>query len=204
MRRPSNWGFYEASTLYRLGETMASVAEATATMIKNIEAVTGHKISEWIRRARASGFAKHSEILKWLKEKHRIGHGYANYIARAALASDDTDEESLVAAQYAKKKKLLPLYKALVKVVNSFGSDVEIAPKKNNVSIRRSKQFALLQPSTADRLDVGLILRGVKPNTRLEASGSFNAMFTHRVRVSSQTDIDSELKAWLKQAYMEA
>jgi hypothetical protein len=31
---------------------MASIAEATATMVKNIEAVTGQKISEWIRRAR--------------------------------------------------------------------------------------------------------------------------------------------------------
>jgi hypothetical protein len=92
----------------------------------------------------------------------------------------------------------------VLKVVKSFGSDVEVAPKKNNVSIRRRKQFALLQPSTADRLDVGLILKGLKPTARLEASGSFNAMFTHRVRVSSKADIDAELKGWLKQAYSEA
>ena len=184
---------------------MASVAEATATMVKNIEAATGQKISEWIRRARASGFGKHGEILQWLKEKHGIGHGYANYIAKAALAPDDADQESLVAAQYAgKKSALMPVYEAVVKVVKSLGNDVEIAPKKNNVSIRRSKQFALLQPSTADRLDVGLILKGVKPTARLEASGSFNAMFTHRVRVGSKNDIDAELKAWLKQAYTQA
>ena len=184
---------------------MASVAEATATMVKNIEAATGQKITEWTSRARASGFAKHGEILKWLKEKHGIGHGYANYIAKAVLSSEDADEKSLVAAQYAgKKSALIPLYEALVKVVKSLGSDVEIAPKKSNVSIRRTKQFALLQPSTADRLDVGIILRGVKPTLRLEASGSFNAMFTHRVRVSSKGDIDAELKAWLKRAYTEA
>jgi hypothetical protein len=174
-------------------------------MVKNIEAATGQKITEWIRRARASGFTKHGEILKWLKEKHGIGHGYANHIAKAALASDDADEESLVTAQYAgKKAALMLLYEVVLKVVKSFGSDVEVAPKKNNVSIRRRKQFALLQPSTADRLDVGLILKGVKPTARLEASGSFNAMFTHRVRVSSKADIDAELKGWLKQAYSEA
>jgi Domain of unknown function (DUF4287)/Domain of unknown function (DUF5655) len=184
---------------------MASVAEATATMVKNIEAATGQKISEWIRRARASGFSRHGEILKWLKDKHGIGHGYANYIAKAALASDDGNDESLVAAQYAgKKSALMPLYEALVKVVKSLGSDVEIAAKKNNVSIRRSKQFALLQPSTADRIDVGLILKGVKPTSRLEVSGSFNAMFTHRVRVSSKDNVDVELKAWLKKAYSDA
>jgi hypothetical protein len=184
---------------------MASVAEATATMVKNIEAATGQKIGEWIRRARASGFGKHGEILKWLKEKHKMGHGYANYIAKSALASDNANQDSLVTAQFAgKKSELIPLYEALLKMVTSFGGDVEIAPKKNNVSIRRSKQFALLQPSTAERLDVGIILKGVKPSSRLEASGSFNAMFTHRVRVTSKSDIDGELKGWLKQAYLEA
>jgi hypothetical protein len=49
-----------------------------------------------------------------------------------------------------------------------------------------------------------LILKGVKPAGRLEASGSFNAMFTHRVRISTKADIDAELKRWLKQAYAEA
>ena len=152
-----------------------------------------------------AAFARHGEILSWLKEKHGIRHGYANCIAKASLASDDVNQESLVTAQYAgKKSALIPIYDALVSLAKSLGSDVEIAPKKNNVSIRRSKQFALLQPSTADRLDVGLILRGVKPNARLEASGSFNAMFTHRVRVGSKSDIDAELKAWLKRAYTEA
>ena len=184
---------------------MASVAEATASMVKNIEAATGQKISEWIARARASGFGKHGEIVKWLKEKHGMGHGYANYIAKMAIAADGGSDESLVSAQYAgKKAALFPVYEALLKVVRSLGGDVEIAPKKNNVSIRRSKQFALLQPSTATRLDVGLILKGVKSTDRLEASGSFNAMFTHRVRVNSVRDIDKDLKAWLKQAYAEA
>jgi Domain of unknown function (DUF4287)/Domain of unknown function (DUF5655) len=184
---------------------MASVAEATATMVKNIEATTGQTMAEWIRRARSSGFSKHGEILKWLKEKHGIGHGYANHIAKSALASDEPNEQNLVAAQYAgKKSALIPLYSALEKVMKSLGSDVEIAPKKNNVSIRRSKQFALLQPSTAERIDVGLVLKGVKPTARLEASGSFNAMFTHRVRVSSERELDGEFKGWLKQAYAKA
>ena len=98
----------------------------------------------------------------------------------------------------------MPLYLALVKATTALGPDVEIAPKKNNVSIRRNKQFALLQPSTADRIDVGLILKGVEAEGRLEASGSFNAMFTHRVRISSEKDIDRQFKAWLKEAYAAA
>jgi len=184
---------------------MASVADATATFIRNIEAATGKKISEWIRVARSADFSKHGEILKWLKENHGLGHSHANQIAKMALTADGSDGEDLVAAQYSGKRGALkPLYEALVKLAKSLGDDVEIAPKKNNVSIRRHKQFALLQPSTADRIDVGLILKGVKPAGRLEASGSFNAMFTHRVRVTDRKDIDAEFKAWLKKAYSEA
>ena len=79
--------------------------------------------------------------------------------------------------------------------------DVEVAPKKAYVSLRRAKQFAILQPSTATRLDVGLVLAGVEPTDRLETAGSFNAMVTHRVRLESVDQVDKELMSWLRQAY---
>jgi hypothetical protein len=184
---------------------MGSVKDAIASMVQNIEDKTGKTVTEWVRLARGSGFDRHGEILKWLKETHGVGHGYANFIAKQALQADETGEDDLVAAQFAGPKAALkPLYEQLIAVVQAFGSDVEIAPKKNNVSIRRSKQFALLQASTATRLDVGLILKGVEPAGRLEAAGSFNAMFTHRVKLAAAKDIDGELKGWLKQAYAAA
>ncbi len=37
-----------------------------------------------------------------------------------------------------------------------------------------------------------------------EASDSFNAMATHRVRVASAKEVDSELIGWLRQAYEKA
>jgi hypothetical protein len=181
---------------------MASVQDAIASMARNIEEKTGKSVAAWVALVRGSGFAKHGEILAWLKTKHGLGHGYANFVAKEALKAGDGGAEDLVAAQFAGAKSALrPIYDQLVKLVSALGPDVEIAPKKNNVSIRRSKQFALLQPSTATRLDVGLILKGVDPQGRLEASGSFNAMFTHRVRIASAKDIDAELKRWLKAAY---
>ena len=72
------------------------------------------------------------------------------------------------------------------------------------MSLRRKKQFGLVQPSTADRLDVGINLKGVAPQGRLEASGSFNAMVSHRVRVAKAADIDGELIGWLRAAYDQA
>jgi hypothetical protein len=72
---------------------------------------------------------------------------------------------------------------------------------KAYVSLKRKKQFALIQPSTATRLDVGIKLKGVEPSGRLEASGKFNEMVSHRVKVASADEVDAELIAWLKQAY---
>ena len=69
------------------------------------------------------------------------------------------------------------------------------------MSLRRSKQFGLIQPSTAARVDVGLILKGTPAAGRLEESGSFNAMFTHRVKLATPAEVDRELIAWLKIAY---
>jgi hypothetical protein len=39
---------------------------------------------------------------------------------------------------------------------------------------------------------------------RLEASGSFNAMVSHRVRVAGEKDVDAELLGWLRAAYDQA
>ena len=94
-----------------------------------------------------------------------------------------------------------PVYDAIVEAVSGFGGDVELAPKKAYVSLRRAKQFALVQPSTKTRVDVGINLKDVPADGRLEASGSFNAMVSHRVRLSSPDDVDAELLAWLCMAY---
>ena len=48
---------------------------------------------------------------------------------------------------------------------------------------------------------MGINLKGIEPTDRLEASGSFNAMVTHRVRVEAAKQVDKELVEWLKQAY---
>jgi hypothetical protein len=181
----------------------------TTTMIGNLERATGVKLDQWVKRILGSGKAKHGEIVKWLKEEHGLTHGYANLLAHTAKGSaastSGKSDDDLVSAQYAGAKAALrPWYDTLVGGVQKFGADVELAPKKAYVSLRRSKQFALVQPSTATRLDVGLVLKGVPAKGRLEAAGSWNAMVTHRVRVTSAKEVDKELLGWLKAAYEEA
>ena len=91
--------------------------------------------------------------------------------------------------------------------VLALGDDVEVAPKKGYLSLRRGRQFAMIQPSGAGRIDVGLILPAspeTQPGPRLESAAGFNALFTHRVRVLAGADIDPELTAWLRLAYQHA
>jgi Domain of unknown function (DUF4287)/Domain of unknown function (DUF5655) len=179
---------------------MPTPAEQEATMVANLEARTGRTLEEWIELVRASGLSKHSELVGLLKTEHGLGHGYANLVVhRAAGAADDP-----VAAQYAGPKAgLREIYDAILAAARGFG-EVEVAPKKSYVSLRRAKQFALVQPSTASRLDLGINLRGVEPEGRLEASGSFNSMVTHRVRLTSAAELDAEVVGWLRRAWEQA
>jgi hypothetical protein len=174
-------------------------------MIEGLPKTTGKTLAQWQALIRAAGLSRHGEVMKFLKGEHGLSHGYANQIALQALRPDDAPtagSAGLVDAQYAgAKAPLRPLYEALAAAVKALGPDVELAPKKAYVSLRRSKQFGLIQPSTATRIDVGLVLKGVEPGGRLEASGSFNAMVTHRVRIARASEIDAELLAWLRRAY---
>jgi len=170
----------------------------------SLAAKTGKPIDEWIRIARATGLEKHSELVARLKADHGIGHGYANTIALKARGSDagSMSEDDLEAQMFAGPKAAIrPVYDKVMALVGKLGGDVELAPKKGYVSLRRKKQFALVQPSTKDRLDLGLQLKGDAPAGRLEASGSWNAMVSHRVRIGSEAEVDGEVEAWLRDAY---
>jgi hypothetical protein len=185
---------------------MSSVDEATQTQIRNIEAQTGQSLDELIAAGLATGATKHKELQAYFTETYGLTYGNANVVAifaRDRLKGASGEEANFVDAQYeGKKAALRPLYDTLIAAVAAFG-DVEIAPKRTYVSLRRKKQFALVQPGPG-RVDVGINLKGVDPDGRLEKSGSFNAMCTHRVRVNGPDDVNDELLGWLRLAYEQA
>ncbi len=184
---------------------MASPDELAATMLQNLPKKTGKSLQAWHKTLVKTDLQKHGELVKFLKQEHGVTHGFANMIVAKFLQGDVPSTEDLVASQYAgAKAAMLPIYKILVSEIQMFGGDVEIAPKKTYVSLRRKKQFALLQPSTKTRIDVGLNLNNATATTRLEKSGSFNSMVSHRVRVSVVEDVDKQLLGWLRQAYKNA
>ena len=179
---------------------MASPEEMAQTMINNLPEKTGKTLAQWLVITRASGLEKHGQIVKMLKTDHGMTHGFANLVAAKSL---ETGEEiDLTAAQYAgAKANLKPIHDLIVTYVNTLGKDVEIAPKKTSVSLRRKKQFALITPATKTRIDLGLALKGEEAAGRLE---KYNAMCSHRVRLETPEDLDGAVKDWLKTAYNRA
>ncbi|NQV53580.1 MAG: DUF4287 domain-containing protein [Flavobacteriales bacterium] len=176
-------------------------------MIQNLEELTGKNFDELIQMAKNSGFAKHGEMVKWLKETLDIGHGYANLVAmkaREADAASVAEQVDLVSEQYKDRPELKPIYDALMKRIEGFGSEVEVAPKVKSVSVRRKRQFALIQATTKTRVDLGLKFNNRPIEGRLEASGPFGAMCTHRVQLTDAKQVDDELIGLIKEAFNEA
>jgi hypothetical protein len=135
----------------------------------------------------------------FLKSNYGVTHGFANTIV--TLSKEERDAIDLVTTQYEGKESLKPIYDLLIATMTKFGDDVVVAPKKTSVSIIRKNQFALIKPATKKRIDLGLKLKGVEIQGRLENSGPFGTMCTHRIQLQQVKEVDIEVVSWLLKAY---
>ena len=177
--------------------------KALQTMINNMPEKTGKSLAEWKVILLNKSFTKHGEAMKFLKGEHGVTHGFANTIILLSKEKGDSADD-LVTNQYKGKEVLLPIYESLIKAVDTFGNDVTKTPKKTSVSVIRKKQFVLIKPATKTRIDLGLKLKDVPTGDRLQGSGPFGTMCTHRVQLTSTDEVDAELIAWMKEAYQKA
>jgi hypothetical protein len=175
--------------------------------LDNIKAKTGKTPADFAKLATARGLTAHGEIVAWLKADFALGHGHANAIAVALRRGTPASESR------AKTDPLDALFRgtkaawrapadALFKKLAAFGPDVVIKANETYVNLLRgTKKFGIVQPASADRLDVGIKRKGVAAEGRFEDAGSWNRMVTHRVRIASAKALDAELVRWLRAAY---
>ena len=181
--------------------------KAEQTMLENIHKKTGKTVDEWTKLVQQKGFAKHGEMMQFLKAEHGFTHGYANMVAIRVTGTDarmaqNTDD--LIDKQYKGKAHFKPLYDKLMAEIKSFGPDVEVAPKNAYVSLRRKKQFATLQPATKTRFEIGINLKGESGDAVLKSINSANAMCSHKIDLTSEADLTPEVLQWIKTAYEKA
>lgn len=187
--------------------------EMMHAVIANLPAKTGRDFASWVALTReqtiaGQGMSKNGEVLNWLKREYGLGHSTAFIIAAEALKPADyvapTDTQ-IVDAQYAGAKAALrPIFEQVLAVVQALGDDVRIEPRQSYVAFARAKQFALIQPSTKARVDLGLVLPDIAPSGRLTASTNFGSgSINRRVALTTPDDVDAEIEGWLAQAYMQ-
>ncbi len=179
--------------------------KAFQSYLGNIKAKTGLTPADFRRLAKEKGLTKAGEVVAWLKKDYGLGYGHAGAIWQIIGHADDVkaSPDDRLAKLFAGEKAMWRKpYAALAAKIAKFGPDVELSANMTYINVvRKLKKFAILQPSTAGRFDIGIKLNGVAPTDRLEAAGSWNAMVTHRVRISDPKQIDAEVLAWLKRAY---
>jgi hypothetical protein len=181
------------------------VDAALQSQIRNIETTYGKPLDHWFAVIDSSGLTKHNQVVAMLKADHGPAHGAAHRVSLLARQRDagaaPPPADPADALYGGAKAGLRPLHDALLGEIRALGA-FDIAPKKGYLSLRRRKQFAMIQPSTASRIDLGLILPTTTPAAgRRESAAKFNPLFTHRVRITVATDIDDELRGWVATAH---
>lgn len=181
--------------------------KAAQTMIDNLEKNTGKSLTQWVEIVKKENLAKHSEMIKYLKENHGFTHGFANLVAlkaRKADADSADNKEDLVEKQYKGKENLREIYDYVLPRILKFGGDIEVAPKNTSVSLRRKKQFALLKPATKTRFEIGFNVKGIENDGVLEYVKSKNSMCSHIIKITSKDGVNDEVLNWINRAYEDA
>jgi hypothetical protein len=173
---------------------------------------TGRSLDDWLRLIVKQGPAGEKERRDWLKAEHGLGTNHATWMAARSLGKgEDGDPETYLRQAVADvdalfagaKAPLRPLYDELLTLGLALAADVKACPCATMVPLYRHHVFAQLKPTTNTRLDLGLALKDTPATGRLIDTGGFakKDRITHRIPIASLTEIDDEVRRWLRTAY---
>lgn len=144
-----------------------------------------------------------------LMAKLGLSHGDANSLVHAIFKSDGAraaegkSADAVLDEIYSGAKSgFRSIHEALMKHIVKFG-EFEIVTKKGYVSLRRTKQFAMIGPKTNTRFEVGINAKDFKKNARLQEQPK-GSMCNYIVSLTDIKDVDAELVSWIKSAYQGA
>lgn len=174
---------------------------------------TGRTLEEWVELVQDEGPGTERERRAWLKAKHGLGTNAAWWIAQRAegRGMEDGDPEAYLRAAEGyveamfegKRAALRSISERILHLARGLGTDVRICPCKTAIPVYRRRIFAEIRPAAPSRLDLGLSLGSLKTSGRLVETGGFERhdRITHRVSLGTLSELDAEVKRWLKQAY---
>jgi hypothetical protein len=183
--------------------------------IVELKPKTGRSIDEWMKHIRSAGPGDEKQCREWLKSQYGMGTNTAWWMAERAFGkamgmADDTPEQYLAAApkyvaqMYAGAREALrALHDRIIELGVTLGDDVRICPCKTIVPLYRKHVFAEIKPASNSRIDLGFALKDEPFTARLidTGGGLKKNRITHKVAITKLTDIDLQVRRWLKQAY---
>lgn len=189
-------------SVYTLHPGFAMEASSLANLLQK----TGKSLDEWIEIVLTQGPASEKEQREWLKSVHGMTTNYAWWVAERAAgkgSSDQYDPVGDVERMYAGKENLRPIYECLLQMGLELADDVKACPCQTMVPLYRKHVFAQIKPTTKTRIDLGFALRDTPIEGKLVDTGGFEKKdrITRRIPIFSLTDIDDEVRRWLRVAY---
>lgn len=183
--------------------------------VAELKQKTGRSLEEWIALVKKEGPKDNMSRRAWLKTKQKLGTNSASWIANRAdgIGGEDSDpvEYLKAASQYVEdqysgaKAHLRQIYDQLLELGLSQGPAAKACPCKSMVPLYRNHVFAQIKPTTNSRIDLGLSLthyKGKLPKRVIDTGGAAKKdRITHRIELKSASEIDPEVKKWLKTAY---
>jgi hypothetical protein len=163
---------------------------------------TGEDVDTWNRRIEQEHFGDQESLRSWLAQQDVTGYaqsllvwelfGYPDFMSASA--------NELIDGQYTDRPQLRPVFDAIIDAAAGLG-EVTIQMRKTYVSLVTPRRtFARVQPTTKQRIDLGLRLEGQKPTGRLQPSKLHETMRL-QISLTTRDEVDSEVLEWLQKAY---
>jgi hypothetical protein len=163
---------------------------------------TGKDVETWKKRIDKESITDEQQLRAWLSDQGITGYaqsllvwerfGYPDFMVASA--------DELIGGQYSDRPHLRPILDALLAAAASLGP-VKVQARKTYVSLLTPRRtFARIQPTTKQRVDLGLRLEGIQPGGRLVPS-RIHDMMPLQISLTSPDDVDAEALEWLQRTY---
>jgi hypothetical protein len=173
---------------------------------------TGEDVKAWNHRVTRNGPGDEQSLREWLAGQGVTGYAQALLVWERFGYPDflTAGGDQLIDGQYADRPQLRPVLDAVLASVPAFGA-VTVQARKTCVSLVSPRRtFAVVQPTTKSRVDLGLRLDDVTPadigpaGRLLAARNVGNGSINVRIALADRGDVDGEALGWLRRAYDES
>jgi hypothetical protein len=163
---------------------------------------TGADVATWNQRIATAGFTDEPQLRTWLTKQGVTGYAQSLLVMERFGYPDFmvTSADALIQEQYADRPQLRPIFDAIVDAAAGLG-EVVIQTRKTYVALVTPRRtFARVQPTTKQRVDLGLRLDGLAPGGRLLPC-KIHATMPLQISLTTADAVDAEVLDWLQRAY---